>query len=388
MSPARASGDNQSATGIADAIIAQSTSLTPKLNSRIPTRLERIQATRELKHLLKTYDHESAVDLYLDGKDGKGGKYAHCRPHTFKGKTAKQVQELFDDETSWLYRLWLLQYYSLIDLRWNTLHAHHLGLPPWCADPALFLVKENIKRWEDAIQAAYPGAPLKWFLEVGWNGRIHAHLFSDHRRCVSERILRASKSRKVALPIRDEKTLKNKAKYSMKSPLHWPTPKYPDRRHVVIWAEATQRGRLPQTSGVKNIPKTSKIMDQVGNPSYVPGRITTPGVWEEARAYFDACVSATTVPAIHAADVYLETFPDCPPDPFNESDLSFNGPNLTAFISFCRTLNDLPRAVDNFSGKSWKSGKRQRTLFWEYRFNPGVFRGKLERRERYHEWCS
>lgn len=340
------------------------------------TKEGRIKSGHALTSRFRNYDAQSAIDLYLD-------EFPEYRPAAFRAsgfKTKQIAEKLWLNEKSWLYRLWMMQSLGQIDLRFYSLHHTHLGLPAECADYRRFFDPENIKKWRQALESAFPDAPIKWFLHIGARGRIHAHVFTDHRRCVAPKIKTAAcgKSQVIQL-IRDEKTLLRRAAYVHKSPMHWPTFVNPSRDHVYMWAAAVEdkklRGaaRLPQTSGVKNIPKLEHI--QNAKITYAPGDPVTPAVWRQAREDFALCLEAEES-TDYCARYYLENFPECPPDLFLKHGLPLDYETLTDYLDLCRILTDL-EPIDNFFGKS---SIHHLSLFNDFRFDPESFDRKLERK--------
>ncbi len=354
--------------------------------TRRVTREGRIEADRALNSLFRNYDARSAVDLYLE-------KYPEYRPAAFRAsgrKTKETARERRENVKSWLYRLWEMQRLGLIDLRFYSLHHTHLGLPAECADYRWFFDEKNLKRWRKALEAAFPGAPMKWFFHVGRDNRIHVHLFTDHRCCIAPKIKAAAQGkRRVAILIRDEKTLLEKTAYAHKSPMHWPTPAHPNREQVYMWAAAvedkTLRGdtRLPQTSGAKNIPKLEAILEAGMNTSYSPGDSVTSAVWWQARTSFATYLDGNNShrPTELCARHYLKNFPKCSPDLFLQHGLPLDQDTLTDYLDLGRTLATL-EPIDNFFGKS---SLRHLALFNDFRFDPKAFDRKFKRKQRYRK---
>ncbi len=309
---------------------------TPKKAGTKPTTPERIAAEKYFRNLAFHYDHPTAAQLY------KASKHGHIRPKFFMSAGKSKIRKLYEDETSWLYRLDQMQHFGLIDLCAIAVSAEMLDLPPENEDFRLFFDRDNIATWKKALYKSFPG-PLRWVLEVGpVNNEIHAHVLTDFRQVTNPKIL-ASAGTKAVKPIRSTDDLLSKAKYLTKEQLHFPTAKYPNRKQFEYYIQAVQTfDRLPNTGDAVRIPKIGKILN--APEVYVPDRVVTPGIWEMSRIDMKSFVTGNNrkVSSATCAAYYLDCYPDALPDLFQEHlELTADAPTLTAYIDQLRLEHEV-----------------------------------------------
>ncbi len=122
-----------------------------------------------------------------------------------------------------------------------SLHAEHLGLDPSAAAPHLLFDRANVRRWKQAILRHFRG-PCRWRLELGNDGRIHAHVLAD----LADGPPELPRGRELAKPC--ERYFETAVRYVLKPPLEY------NAEHLAIWLEAKKRGRLPRLAGSHGIP--------------------------------------------------------------------------------------------------------------------------------------
>jgi hypothetical protein len=128
-----------------------------------------------------------------------------------------------------------------------TLHAQHLDLPREAAAPHLLFDRANVRRWKAAILTAFKG-PCRWRLELGDEGRVHAHVLAD-----AAELPELPRGGRVVSPCLHY--WETAVRYVLKPPLIYKA-EHPalSAAHLALWLEAKKRGRLPTLAGSRGIP--------------------------------------------------------------------------------------------------------------------------------------
>jgi hypothetical protein len=182
----------------------------------------------------------------LDAAATYFARYPKHPPDFFTDRRRAAARRAFDDGEGWAARL-----LSCLETPAHfSLHAEHLGLDPSAAAPHLLFDRANVRRWKAAILRHFRG-PCRWRLELGNDGRIHAHVLAD----LADGPPELPRAGEIVKPCAAYWTAA--VSYQLKPALEY-TPE-----HLAIWLEAKKRGRLPRLAGSHGIPQKRTW----GNPS-------------------------------------------------------------------------------------------------------------------------
>lgn len=185
-------------------------------------------------------DARAVLEVAPDSLDAAAAYFARYPKHPpdfFTDRRRAAARRAFGDGEGWAARL--LSY--LETPAHFSLHAEHLGLDPSAAAPHLLFDRANVRLWKQAILRHFRG-PCRWRLELGNDGRIHAHVLAD----LADGPPELPRSGEIVKPCAHYWTAA--VSYQLKPALEYTAA------NLALWLEARKRGRLPRLAGSHGIP--------------------------------------------------------------------------------------------------------------------------------------